>query len=114
MPDQSHPGSHPGTPERRSQAIVAFLGTGMDDPPTAALCVQALAGARRSAAILHARHEPIENWLTAEIRFPGIKENAATLAALEISEQRQEIAQSYADRHPDHLAILHDLLAVLD
>jgi hypothetical protein len=114
MPDQSHPGSHPGTPERRSQAIVAFLGTGMDDPPTAALCVQALAGARRSAAILHARHEPIENWLAAEIRFPGIKENAATLAAMEISEQRQELAQSYADRHPDHLAILHDLLAVLD
>ena len=48
----------PWNPERRSQAIVAFLGTGMDDPPTAALCVQALAGARRSAAILHARHDP--------------------------------------------------------
>jgi hypothetical protein len=53
--------------------------------------------------LLHGNRELIEKWLAGEVRFPGIKENAATLAALEIPGHRQEVAQSYASRHPDRL-----------
>jgi hypothetical protein len=62
----------------------------------------------------YGNHELIEKWFVGEVRFPGIKENAATLAALEIPGHRQEVSQSYASRHPDRLTALHDLLAVLE
>jgi hypothetical protein len=86
----------------------------MHDPPPAALCVQALADARRSLSTLRTRNEPIGDWLADETRFPGIKENAATLAVLEIPEHRQEASQAYTSRHPDRLAVLHEVLAVLE
>jgi hypothetical protein len=37
--------------DRRSRAIIAFLGAGMHDRPSPALCVRALAEARRSVAV---------------------------------------------------------------
>jgi hypothetical protein len=83
-----HSDSHPGTDERRRQAITAFLGAGMHEAPAPALAVQALADARRSVAVCLARNESIATWLAGEIRFPDIKENAATLAALELPEHR--------------------------
>jgi hypothetical protein len=111
MPDSSR--RHLEPDEHRSQAIVAFLRAGMHDSLSTALAVQALADARRSVAAHRARNEPIDNWLAGEIRFPGLKENAATLAALELPEHRQEISQSYANRYPDRVAVLHELLVVL-
>jgi hypothetical protein len=69
-----HSDSRTGTGERRRQAIIAFLGTGMHDALTPALVVQKLADARRSVAACRARNESIATWLAGEIRFPGIKE----------------------------------------
>jgi hypothetical protein len=111
MPADS--GSQHRRDERRHLAVTAFLGAGMHDPPTPAPAVQALADARRSVAACRAGNEPIVTWLADEIRFPGIRENAATLAVLELPEQRQAAAQSYVDRHPERAAILQELLAVL-
>jgi hypothetical protein len=111
MPADS--GSHHRRDERRQLAVIAFLGAGMYDPLTPALAVQALADARRSVAACRARNEPILTWLADEIRFPGIRENAATLAVLELPEQSQAVAQSYVDRHSDRSVILQELLAVL-
>lgn len=113
MPDHSDAGSRPGTDDRRSQAITAFLGAGMHDLPTPALAVRALADARRSVGAFCTRGEPIDRWLAEQVRFPGITENAATLAALEVPEHRQQIAHSYASRHPDRLAVLQELMAVI-
>jgi hypothetical protein len=108
-----HNDSCAGTDKRRRQAIIAFLGAGMHDAPSPALAVQALATARRSVAACRARNESITIWLAGEIRLPGIKENAATLAALELPEHRQATAQSYAGRYLGGLGILQELLAVL-
>ncbi|HEX6527638.1 MAG TPA: hypothetical protein VF070_47625 [Streptosporangiaceae bacterium] len=107
-----HSDSHPGTDERR-QAITVFLGAGMHEAPAPALAVQVLADARRSVAVCLARNESIATWLAGEIRFFGIKENAATLVALELPEHRNATAQSYASRHPDRVAILQKLLVAL-
>jgi hypothetical protein len=69
--------------ERRSQAIMAFLGAGLHQPPSLALAVTALADARRTVASLWSRGEPIAHWLASETRLHGIRENAATLAVME-------------------------------
>jgi hypothetical protein len=114
MPDSTHRQTGPEAEERRRRAITAFLRAGMNDQPSLALTVQALADARKSVAAHQARREPIDGWLAGELRCQGIKENAATLAVLELPEYRQEISQSYASRHPDRVAILNELLAVLE
>ena len=114
MPDQTSSCSSLDAEDRRSRAIIAFLGAGMHDRPSPALCVRALADARQSVAVDRGRGQLIEEWLAAEIQFRGIKENAATLAVLEIPEHRQDTARSYASRHPDRVALLDELLVVLE
>lgn len=114
MPDSTYHQTVPEHEQRHRRAITAFLRAGMHDQPSIALTVQALADARRSVAAHQARREPIDGWLAGELRSPGIKENAATLAVLEIPEYRQEISQSYTNRYPDRVAILSELLAVLE
>jgi hypothetical protein len=104
----------PEAEERRRRAITAFLRAGTRDQPSLALTVQALADARKSVAAHHARREPIDGWLAGELRSQGIKEDAATLAVLELPEYRQQTSQSYISRHPDRVAILNELLAVLE
>ncbi len=98
MPGQDAP---PGREERYRQAIMAFLGAGLRPPPSRALAVTALAGARRSAASHQARGESLGKWLTGEIRVRGIRENAAALAVLELPGYRAMAAQAYARHHPD-------------
>jgi hypothetical protein len=106
-------GSQPRRDEYRHLAVTAFLCAGMHDSPTPALAVQALADARRSVAACRARDESIVTWLAGEIRFTGIRENAATLAVLELLRFRDAAARSYVRRHPDRSAILQELLGVL-
>jgi hypothetical protein len=113
MPEQDHRYARPETEERRSQAIVAFLGAGLHAPPPTALMVEALANARRSIAASRSRGEPIDRWIADEVRSQGMKGNAAILAVLELPEHRQEAAQSYASRHPDRIAMLSEVLAAL-
>jgi hypothetical protein len=108
-----HAGSHPEGDERRRQAIVAFLGAGVFDIPSTALAVRALADARRSVAACQAHSQPAATWLAGQIRMPGIIENTATLASLELPEHRATTARAYAGRRPDRLAILQELLAAL-
>jgi len=91
---------------RRSQAILAFLGAGLQQPPDRALAVTALASARRDLAALQASNLPVGTWLTEQARHGGIRENAATLAVLELPEHHQQAAQAYADRHPDRITSL--------
>jgi hypothetical protein len=86
-----------------------FLGAGLHQPPSRALSVAALGDARRMFAS-HARDELlISEWLTGEIRLHGIRENAATLAVMEVPEYRHQAAQTYALHHPDRLKALNDL-----
>jgi|CZLB01.1.fsa_nt_gi hypothetical protein len=63
--------------EHRNDVIIAFLGAGLREPPSRALAVASLAGARRMVAAHQARDEPFRGWLASEIRLAGIRENAA-------------------------------------
>src|SRR5215469_16524591 len=69
--------------QQRSQAILTFLGAGLQQPPHRALAVTALANARRGLAAHRASSQPVDTWLTEQVRHGGIRENAATLAVLE-------------------------------
>jgi hypothetical protein len=110
MPDQDAP---PGREERYRQAIMAFLGAGLRPPPSRALTVTALAGARRAVASHQARGESLGKWLAGEVRVRGIRENAAVLAVMELPEYRAMAAQAYARHHPGRITALNDLLAAL-
>ena len=115
MGDQrSSEDADPPAEERRRAVLVAFIGAGMHSPPSTALLVTALAGARRAVAMHQARGLAIDGWLAGEVRLRGIRENAAVLAVLEIPERREETAQAYRQEHPDRAAVLNGLLAVLD
>lgn len=100
--------------ERRSNAIVAFLGAGLAALPSTALMVTTLADARRSIAALQAQSRPIDDWLAREVRLGGIRENAAVLAALESLERQVEIAEAFRRRHSDRQQQLDELIAVID
>ena len=100
--------------ERRRAALIAFMGVGMPSRPSTAVLVAALADARRAVAIRHERALAVDRWLADEVRLRGIRENAAVLAALEMPERREEVAQVYGQKPPDRVGALNDLLAVLD
>ena len=72
------------------------MGSGLASSPTKAQLVSTLAAARRSIAALRARHQNVDGWLSSEVRLRGIRENAATVAALEIPELRDRVATNYA------------------
>ena len=76
---------------RRSSAIVAFLGTGMDPKPTRANMVDRLAHATRTVRELSGQGRQLEDWLADEMRIRGIRENAAVLAVLEIFEPGSDL-----------------------
>ena len=99
--------------ERRRAALVAFIGAGMPSPPSTALLVAALAGARRAVAMHQARGLVIDQWLAGEVCLRGIRENAAVLAVLEMPGRGEEVAQAYRQQHPDRAGALNVLLAVL-
>jgi hypothetical protein len=100
--------------ERRQAALAAFLGAGMPVPPSTALLVQALAGARRGVAAQQQRGLSVDRWLAREVRLRGIRENAAVLAVLEAPGHREETARAHRRQHPDRTDVLNGLLAVLD
>jgi hypothetical protein len=103
------------TPAEPRAALIAFLGAGLPSPASKALMVEALAGARRTVAMYHARDWAVGGWLAGEVRLRGIRENAAVLAVLELLPgRREEIARAYRLDHPDRAGALSDLLAVLD
>ena len=97
---------------RRSRAVLAFLGAGLHAVPSRASAVTALADARRAVAACLARGGAIDEWLAGEIRFRGIRENAAVLAVLEIPERQAEAAAAYSREHPDRTEELSALLTV--
>lgn len=99
--------------QQRSQVILAFLGAGLQHPPDRALAVTALADARRDLTAHQARDKPIDTWLTEQVRHGGIRENAATLAVLEIPGHQGRTARDYTGRHPDRINALQQLLAVI-
>lgn len=100
--------------QQRSQVILAFLGAGLHQPPDRALAVTALAEARRGLTAHQARDQPIGTWLAEQVRHGGIRENAATLAVLELSGHQARTAQAYTDRHPDRITALQQLLNVIN
>jgi hypothetical protein len=103
------------TPAERSAALIAFLGAGMPSPPSKALIVEALAGARRAVALHQPHGMALQEWLAGEVRLRGIRENAAVLAVLELLPGlREETARAYRHEHPDRARALSDLLAALD
>jgi hypothetical protein len=57
--------------ERRRAALAAFLGAGMRSPPSKALLVSALAGARRVVAEHRALGLALDQWLADEVRLRG-------------------------------------------
>jgi hypothetical protein len=99
--------------EPRSQVIMAFLGVGLHQPPSSALAVSALADARRMVGALLSRGGSGAHWLAEEPRLHGIRENAATLAVMEVQDYRHGVAHAYGQKYPDRLDVLGDLLAVL-
>lgn len=105
MPDSTtHSSSSPDYDDeerRKRAALVNFLSAGLDPAPSRAILVSVLADARRSVAALQSRGESVTQWLESEARLRGVKENAATLAALEVSNQRETIANSYRKKYPE-------------
>jgi hypothetical protein len=99
--------------QRRSDAIVAFLGAGLSSPPSRTVMVSALANARRAVEEHQARSAAIDGWLAGEIRLRGVRENAAVLAVLELPERRPDVAAVYRGEHPDRVAALEAVVAVL-
>jgi hypothetical protein len=95
-------------------AVIAFLGAGMVSPPSAAVLVEALAGARRAVAAHQAAGLAIGQWLDSERRLRGVRENAAVMAVLEMHGRREKVAQAYREQYPDRAGVLSDLLTVLD
>ena len=73
----------------------------------------ALGNARRDLAAQQASNQSIDTWLAEQVRHGGIRENAATLAVLELPEHRHQTAQAYADRHPDRITALNQLVDVI-
>jgi len=100
--------------ERRRAALITFLGAGMPSPPSRALMVEVLAGARRAIA-MHQRHgRALNEWLAGEVRLGGIRENAAVVAVLELPGRREDAARAYCREHPDRAGVLGDLMSVFD
>ena len=97
----------------RSQAITAFLSSGVVPEPTKALLVRALAAARRSVRELRDAGKPVAAWLGTQSRYGGLRENAATVAVLEIPELTAEVAADYAERFPDRAGVLRRMLDCL-
>jgi hypothetical protein len=99
--------------DRKRAALISFLSAGLDPAPSRAVLVSALADARRAVAALRSRREPIAQWLTNEIRFRGVRENAAILAALEVSGERDEIVDAHRKRYPQRAEQLDEIVARL-
>ena len=59
--------------ERRRAALIAFLGAGMYSPPSKALIVEVLAGARRAVALHQPHGRALDEWLAGEVRLRGIR-----------------------------------------
>jgi hypothetical protein len=74
----------PAGEDRRREVIIAFLGVGLSQSPSRAQAVAALAAARREVASCLALRASVREWLAGEVRFHGIRENAAVLVVLEI------------------------------
>lgn len=96
--------------DRRREALIALLGAGMSPSPDKALLVSALADARRSVAALGKREADIGEWLDTETRFPGIRENAATVAALELPAMRAQVASRYSVKYPERVHLVDDYI----
>src|SRR5262249_23659827 len=94
-------------------AIIAFLSAGMPVAPARSVLVDALSAARREVRAYQERDASIDSWLFGEIRCRGVRENAAVLAALELPNNRVEVAAAYLREHPDRPAVLGALEAVL-
>jgi hypothetical protein len=106
--------SLPDDEERRIRAALAgFLSAGLDPAPSRAILVRALADARRSVAMLRSRKVSLAPWLASEIRLRGIRENAATLAVLEVANERDAIVDAYKQRYPQRAQQLDELVACL-
>jgi hypothetical protein len=101
----------PARESDRSQPILDFLVGDLDDPPPKALLVTVLANAYKAVASLQRAGEPVDAWLAAERRWPGIRERAAIVAALKSgSINRADLVESYEAEHPGHAAELARLL----
>jgi hypothetical protein len=105
--------STPYDDDSKRAALVGFLSAGLDPAPSRAVLVSALADARRAVAALRSRREPIDQWFESEIRFRGVRENAAVLVALEVSGERDAIANTYRERYPQRSGQLDIILALL-
>jgi hypothetical protein len=99
--------------ERRSDAIMAFMGAGLFQRPSPAQAVDALAFARREVSFCRPRGGSVRQWLAGEVHHRGIRENGAVLAVMEIPDFRDEAAQAYVLEYPDRRPVLDDMLAVL-
>jgi hypothetical protein len=57
--------------ERRRAVRITFLGAGMYSPPSKALIVEVLAGARRAVALHQPHGQALDEWLAGEVRLRG-------------------------------------------
>lgn len=100
--------------DRRREVIAAFLSTGMTGAPSPTVMVTAPSNAQRAVAMHRERQLQLDGWLASEVRLPGIRENAAVLAALESSGWREQAAGIYRQEHPERREMLEAFLAVRD
>jgi hypothetical protein len=89
---------------RLSSATVAFLGTGMDPKPTRANMVDRLSRCDPDSARTERPAAAARRLACGRNADPGIQENAALLAVLEISELASALPRRTRSDTPDPLA----------
>lgn len=95
------------------QARLALIATGADRRPEPWQVVERFAEASRAVAALRHRGLPLDGWLSEQIWTPGLRENAAVIAAMEQPEYRERIAREYIERHPDRAELVRALVEPL-
>jgi hypothetical protein len=99
--------------EARRAALMSLLAAGLDGRTPRSVLVPALAEARRSVAALHSRGESLDGWLSEQMKLRGVRENAAVIAATELAEYREGVAQQCRVAYPERTSEIDDWLRVV-
>jgi hypothetical protein len=95
------------------QARLALFAAGADRRPEPWQVVERFAEASRAVAELRHCGLPLDGWLSEQIRTPGMRQNAAVIAAMEQPEYRERVAHEYIERHPDRAELVRALVELL-
>ncbi len=92
--------------------MMAFLSAGVTPDPARAQLSTDLAAARRTVAACRRRLESCEAWLAGQVKYGGLRENAAVLATIEANPHSDAMV-AYLRRYPDRYVLASALMRLL-